>query len=394
MVEPLPVKDRHPRLKVDLFCEVIDNYGDAGVCWRLARQLVSEWHFHVRLWIDRLSILQKICPDIQLDRFLQTVSGVDVAVWQSDAFSINADQIPDVVIEGFGTRLPDSYVEQMSAKTVAPVWLNLEYLSAESWVETTHLMQSPHSRFPLMKHFFFPGFTEKTGGLIRERELLDEAMSFQSDRGNAIQYLSSLGIPCSKDQFIVSLFCYPTAPVLRLLNQLTHDRQDVLCLIPDGVAVDAIGQFMGKMPDVGGRFNQGSLNIQIVPIIEQTEYDRFLWSCDLNFVRGEDSFVRAQWASKPFVWQIYPQEDDAHVEKLNAFMALYLQGLDQEGRTVLQDFWCHWNTCSTSDHFPESWQRFREILPNLKQHGDVWRKKLAEQPDLSAALVRFIDALR
>ncbi|MBY0444112.1 MAG: elongation factor P maturation arginine rhamnosyltransferase EarP, partial [Burkholderiales bacterium] len=36
----------------DIFCRVIDNYGDIGVCWRLARQLSFEHGFAVRLMVD------------------------------------------------------------------------------------------------------------------------------------------------------------------------------------------------------------------------------------------------------------------------------------------------------------------------------------------------------
>ena len=39
----------------DVFCRVVDNYGDAAVCWRLARQLADEHGARVRLWIDLLA---------------------------------------------------------------------------------------------------------------------------------------------------------------------------------------------------------------------------------------------------------------------------------------------------------------------------------------------------
>ena len=44
-------------MRIDLFCRVIDNWGDAGVCWRLARQLVRERGAQVRLWIDQPQVL-------------------------------------------------------------------------------------------------------------------------------------------------------------------------------------------------------------------------------------------------------------------------------------------------------------------------------------------------
>jgi hypothetical protein len=45
----------------DIFCRVIDNYGDIGVCWRLARQLANEYPYQIRLWVDELAALKMIC---------------------------------------------------------------------------------------------------------------------------------------------------------------------------------------------------------------------------------------------------------------------------------------------------------------------------------------------
>ena len=43
------------RLAWDIFCTVIDNYGDIGICWRLARQLRVDDGQRVRLWVDDLT---------------------------------------------------------------------------------------------------------------------------------------------------------------------------------------------------------------------------------------------------------------------------------------------------------------------------------------------------
>jgi hypothetical protein len=83
--------------------------------------------------------------------------------------------------------------------------------------------------------------------------------------------------------------------------------------------------------------------VHAVPFVSQDDYDRLLWLADLNFVRGEDSFVRAQWAEQPFVWQIYPQADNAHLEKLDAALALYLAPLPDTTREAVRHFWHAWN---------------------------------------------------
>ena len=151
-------------MRIDLFCRVIDNWGDAGVCWRLARQLVRERGAQVRLWIDQPQVLAAW----QDERAALTT--LQICTW-SDAVNWSEIAPADAVIEAFACDIPADYVRNMAQAEIKPRWLNLEYLSAEAWVEGAHLLPSPQSG-GLTKLFFFPGFTEKTGGLLRERDLL------------------------------------------------------------------------------------------------------------------------------------------------------------------------------------------------------------------------------
>ena len=48
----------------DVFCRVIDNFGDIGVCWRLARQLAGDFALHVRLWVDDFDSFWLLCPEL------------------------------------------------------------------------------------------------------------------------------------------------------------------------------------------------------------------------------------------------------------------------------------------------------------------------------------------
>ena len=45
----------------DIFCQVIDNYGDIGVGWRLATNLAARGQ-RVRLWLDNSSVLRWLAP--------------------------------------------------------------------------------------------------------------------------------------------------------------------------------------------------------------------------------------------------------------------------------------------------------------------------------------------
>ena len=175
----------------DIFCNVIDNYGDIGVCWRLARQLARERGVSVRLWVDDLASFAKLCPEADSAVDVQLCRGVEVRRW---AAAFPAVEPARLVIEAFACKLPPSYVAAMAAQERKPVWVNLEYLSAEDWVETHHKLPSPHPKLPLTKYFFFPGFTEKTGGLLLERDLLARRDDFQADSGAQQRYWRGLGV--------------------------------------------------------------------------------------------------------------------------------------------------------------------------------------------------------
>ena len=157
-----------PSLRWDIFCRVVDNFGDAGVCWRLARQLAREHGLAVTLWIDDVASLARIVPALDADLDDQPASGVRVRRL-TDPLPAGVEPA-DVVIDGFGGGLPDGYVAAMVEARRPPVWVVLEYLSAEPWIDASHALPSPHPQLPLTRWFWFPGFTPKTGGLLREMQ--------------------------------------------------------------------------------------------------------------------------------------------------------------------------------------------------------------------------------
>src|ERR1035437_8244055 len=190
----------------DIFCTVIDNYGDVGVCWRLARQLAAEHAFSIRLWVDDLSAFQQICAEIDPFVSQQKSNRVDVRYLESDFPEIEPG---DVVIEAFACHLPESFVTAMAKCNPAPLWINLDYLSAEAWVSGCHALPSPHPRLPLTKYFFFPGFNESTGGLLREHDLAKIRLSFCTSPEQQADFWQRIGqtSPAS-DALLISLFAY------------------------------------------------------------------------------------------------------------------------------------------------------------------------------------------
>ena len=176
----------------DIFCTVVDNYGDIGVCWRLARQLAAEHRLQLRLWVDDLASLARICPEIVPGRDAQRSHGVEVRWWRTP---FPAVEPADVVIEAFACNPPATYVAAMVAKQPKPAWINLEYLSAEDWVRGCHALPSPHPSLPLVKHFFFPGFVAGTGGLLAEQGLAEARERFQRSGAEQARFWQNIGLP-------------------------------------------------------------------------------------------------------------------------------------------------------------------------------------------------------
>ncbi len=350
----------------DIFCNVIDNFGDIGVSWRLSRQLSEEFGIDVRLWVDDLDSFLRIHPQ-GMRAAVQHCRGVEVRAW-GDPFP---EVMPgEVVIEAFGCLIPESFVAKMAQSK--PLWINLEYLSAEEWVRSAHLMQSPHPRLPIVKHFFFPGFFPETGGLLIENDLLERRDAFIADGSAEFRERMGEGL---EGRLCVSLFGYENDALQSLLRTWSEGEEKILCLIPEGKIADQAKSFLG-----GGK---GNLEVRIIPFVPQERYDHLLWACDLNFVRGEDSFVRAQWAGKPFVWQIYPQEESVHMQKLDAFLDLYCEDL-AEGDAV-RKFWHAWNG---DGEIGSVWGEFLNCRESLGSHGKRWARRLSSH-SLASGLLDF-----
>lgn len=363
-----------PATTADIFCRVVDNFGDIGVCWRLARGLSAEHGWHVRLWVDDLGSFARLAPTLDIHAHRQMLNAVEVIAWRDAALAPPSDVLDaseasdmpdatdmsdasvksdapdmshdpdasrpperssttdsqasaeplmprDVVIEAFACDPPAWFVTAMHGMATPPVWINLEYLSAEDWIEGCHGLHSRRSD-GLEKIFCFPGFTAKTGGLLRERDLLRTRDRFQADANAQDALLTTCGLPeaararIAGGAAVVTLFCYPDAPLQALFGALAQRERPTVLIAPHGVAPHTESA-LDALPAV----ERAQFVLCRIPFVPHEHFDRLLWLADLNVVRGEDSLVRALWAGRPLLWHIYPQDDAAHDVKLDAFLS-------------------------------------------------------------------------
>ncbi|MFO1330157.1 MAG: elongation factor P maturation arginine rhamnosyltransferase EarP [Rubrivivax sp.] len=336
-------------MRWELYCRVIDNHGDLGVCWRLARQLGARGD-HVRLWVDDASALAWMAPG--------GATGVVVQPWSEAA----PPELGDVVVEAFGAEPPAALRRAMAAMDRPPVWIDLEYLSAEAYVERSHGLPSPQPD-GLVRWFFYPGFTPHTGGLLR-----DDAEPATTFDGRA--WLAARGWAAQPHERVVLLFAYAQAPVLDWLPLWAS--QPTLVLLAPGPAGEALA----------GASLPAGVRLQRLPWLEQTDFDRALRACDLNAVRGEDSFAQAQLAGRPLLWHIYAQHDGVHAAKLEAWLDRLLEGAEPALAAAVRQTHRAWNGLAPPPAtWPDAgaWQRLHR----------QWRDRLLAQPDLASALSAF-----
>ena len=371
------------KIRWDIFCSVIDNFGDIGFCWRLARQLVKEHGLEVKLWVNDLATFSVIEPALDVEKEQQRMQGVEICFWDEDFVRVKP---ADVVIEAFACKLPDNYVLAMADLVQQPVWINLEYLSAEYWILDCHHLPSFHPYLPLTKYFFFPGFVAGTGGLLLEKDLLSNRVTFNNFSQDA--FWQEMGLQSRRDgELYISLFHYDDAPIKDLLTACVISDVPVCIFIPQNLISDVISIFFGvNSPKVGQLLQSSNLRVCIIPFLDQKRYDQLLWACDINFVRGEDSFIRAQWSGRAFVWNIYPQAEKAHQDKLKAFLSLYTKSMSPEMAKSVFYLWQAWNG---NGQLKNTWPNFVEHVAKLEEYNKRWIKQIISIGDLASNLIEF-----
>ncbi|MBE8167671.1 MAG: elongation factor P maturation arginine rhamnosyltransferase EarP, partial [Shewanella sp.] len=346
----------------------------------------------IHLWVDDLASFGRILPSLDKSSSNQICSGIHIHQWNEQ--TVRHWIAGEAIIEGFACELPTDIINKLAElKQIAPIWLNLEYLTAEAWVDNCHALPSSHHS-GAKKHFFFPGFTSKTGGLICEKNLLTEQELWQQDKSAQQQYLDELNIKLdiNTNAQLISIFSYESPALTALCKHWISGTKKIHALVPKGRSLRSIlPEFSTDIDSIeaGMSLEKGSLTLHILPMTDQEGYDKLLWTCDINIVRGEDSFLRAQWAAKPFIWHIYPQDENVHIKKINAFINRYCEGLDDDYAATVRDM----NLSFNQDHAEltiQNWDILQKQQSLILEHAKKWPQKALNDSDLATRLVNFI----
>jgi uncharacterized repeat protein (TIGR03837 family) len=375
-----------PALHADIFCAVVDNFGDAGIAFNLARHLHDDHHWSVRLIIDHPETLRAINPSYNPALKTQTIDGVHVV---HDTGTIMPDGAVDMVIECLAGRAPHDFLATCAEQTPPPVIFAYEYLSAEKWVEEFHEKPSPHPDARLRRYFFYPGFNAHTGGLLAPANYTTRRNEFLNDAAAQTQFWQSLNVPPPTiHEQRITLFTYEQPHIDSWLQHLADQPHPTTLLVPVGRVLPDIARFFGApQPLVAGdHLTSGNLTARILPFMGRADFDKLLWISDINIVRGEDSLTAAVLSAKPLIWNIYPQENDAHLVKLAAFFNQFWP--ENPDYLALMQAW------NAPHDRVTPWQNMRANLQNWRQKAKNFADAASHHGTAAKKLVDFYQKVR
>lgn len=380
---------------LDIFCEIIDNYGDIGVVYRTAKELQKIFpKSKIRVFLNRLDEFKKINSQV-LDLPSQNIDGIEYITF--DYLRDNANELltAQVIIEAFGCQIPEEYME--IAYDNSGLLINLEYLSAEDWIEDFHLQSSPLGRGKLKKVFFMPGFTEKSGGVIADSNYLERIQRvLENKEFYEKKYLSD--IEDRENKIVGTLFSYEKnfTPLLEDLKKLD---KDVVILAMGEKTQDSLRKILKNfsIEDFRNSLKYGKIEIRFLNFLNQEEYEELINIVDFNFVRGEDSFIRAVLTGKPYMWHIYCQEEYAHMDKIEGFLDKYRRVIenfsDEDFLLNMEKFFKDYNFRKENslELGKESYLYFFENLAKIEKYNTIFRDFLIQKCNLINKLKDFIE---
>lgn len=380
---------------LDIFCEIIDNYGDIGVVYRTAKELQKIFpESKIRVFLNRLDEFKKINSQV-IDLPSQNIDGIEYITF--DYLRDNANKLltAQVIIEAFGCQIPEEYIE--IAYDNSELLINLEYLSAEDWIEDFHLQSSPLGRGKLKKVFFMPGFTEKSGGVIADSNYLERIQKvLENKEFYEKKYFSD--IEDRENKIVGTLFSYEKnfTPLLEDLKKLD---KDVVILAMGEKTQDSLRKILKNfsIEDFRNSLKYGKIEIRFLNFLNQEEYEELINIVDFNFVRGEDSFIRAVLTGKPYMWHIYCQEEYAHMDKIEGFLDKYRRVIenfsDEDFLLNMEKFFKDYNFRKENslELGKESYLYFFENLAKIEKYNTIFRDFLIQKCNLINKLKDFIE---
>lgn len=421
---------------ITILCKVVDNFGDIGFVYRLAKNLRKiNPHYEIRLVVNNLNSFQKIAPKIKLNSAEQNFCGMKI-------FDSNAEEIckaefsknpPGVILECFQCGRPNwldeilfasqsqnklTHLEANGEKFFQII--NIDYLTAEDYAEEFHCLKSATRSAFVKKVNFMPGFTAKTGGLILDEPFIanwrahfekksekEKCENVNCDKNIARQDFSfaEFSAPvCAALSQKILIFSYQKnfSPIIRAFQKICDKNlSQIQIFLAQGIGKESFLETYRKFCD-SRKFNLSQIGLDELDFLSQENWDEMLLQMDVLFVRGEDSLARACLCGKPFVWNAYPQktpqDENYHLIKVRALLEKMRPHFSESEFAIIEKFWLLYNVNACDISCEESLENacfeFLSQAQNLKRGFEKFSESLFAIGNFSEKLDSFIQGLQ
>lgn len=363
-------------MDITILCKVVDNFGDIGVVYRLARAIEdvkSKFNditdLKIRIVVDNLKSFSMLVPQIKPELDYQMYNGWEIFQWENnqlcfDEFSKNP---PQIILECFQCGRPQWLDELLFVKKVPNVVniIMIDYLTGEDYAEDFHCLQSLTRSARVKKVNFMPGFTKKTGGLILDKAFVDSLEKAQKIKSNEEnnKFLELVFFSYQKD----------LVPVIKAFEEYEKkSEKKVNVRLAKGAGFESFIDSWEK--------SDKNIHIEELDFIPQEEWDFLLCKTPLLFIRGEDSLARACLSGNPFVWHAYPQSEDYHLVKVQGLLNQLKPFFTENEYIIVENCWKIYNgeegdLQNAVEEFLFNYDKirigFEKFATNLKKNGDL-----------------------
>lgn len=297
---------------IDIFCDIIDNYGDIGFVYRLAKEITKQdKSLFIRVFLNNLESFQVINSKINILKKIQVIDGIEYINMNHLSSEDYINIIPsEVAIEAFACELPEDYF--INYENNLKLIINLEYFTLEEWTKDFHLHSSFVNLNGVKKYFYMPGLEKDRGGIIissEKEEISKDYFIRLIEKNSDYKFEKNL----EKEEFFATIFSYEFnfENFLISIEKYSKEINKKIYLLIFG---EKTKEGFPKL------YRNSNVELIFMNYVEQHIYDKFISYADFNLVRGEESFVRALVSGKAFLWHAYCQEDKIHLQKVEGYL--------------------------------------------------------------------------
>lgn len=367
-------------LDITILCKVVDNFGDIGFVYRLARSLSDLCpNLKLRIVADNLKSFSLLCPEIDPLKDDQNANGWQIFNWNAEKTCLETfrKNPPKIILECFQCGRPEWLETLLFTEKIPNVAhiIMIDYLTAEPYAETFHKLKSLTRSAKVQKVNFMPGFTKKTGGLILDKPFLDalKNRTYVNDKF-----------------FNILFFGYQRnySPVIRALQNFNNkSEKKINLLLAKGAGFDS---FLAAY-EAEKSAEKNLFALEELQFLSQIEWDALLTKTPLLFIRGEDSLSRACLCGVPFVWHAYSQTEEYQLVKVNALLDRMSVHFSLEDFKIIRKCWQLYNTTNADPKELENvlndfLQNYKKLCGGFKDFSE----SLLKNGDLTEHLLEFI----